>query len=185
MYEYRLDYTRTPVKFSKLKRSLVPGKIAQILCTGNLVDHTTIDFLQTVAPDVHFVRGDFDDLGRTWPVSRVMTIETFRIGLIHGHSIVPRQDSDALHTVARQLDVDVLVWGGTHRFEAYEWDDKLFINPGSATGALHTGWGDEPVIPTFVLLNLQPAVIVLYVYKLIDDDIKVEKLQYPRNEAKF
>ncbi|KAG4305351.1 hypothetical protein PORY_001521 [Pneumocystis oryctolagi] len=123
--------------------------------------------------------------GRTWPVSRVITIETLRIGLIHGHSIVPRQDSDALHIVARQLNVDVLVWGGTHRFEAYEWDGKLFVNPGSATGALHTGWSDEPIVPTFVLLSLQSTVIVLYVYRLIDDDVKVEKLQYPRTEVKF
>ncbi|KAG5437951.1 hypothetical protein PCANB_000297 [Pneumocystis canis] len=172
--------SRSPDIPQRLKKLLVPGRITQILCTGNLVDHTTINFLQTVAPDVYFVRGDFDDPSHTWPVSRVIATENVRVGLIHGHSIVPRQDSDALHMVARQLNVDILVWGGTHRFEAYEWDNILFINPGSATGALHTGWDDETIVPTFVLLSLQPTVLVLYVYRLIDDDIKVEKLQYPR-----
>lgn len=54
------------------------------------------------------------------------------------------------------MDVDVLLWGGTHRFEAYEMEGKFFVNPGSATGALGTGWwadGEEPV-PSFVLMDV-------------------------------
>ena len=35
----------------------------------------------------------------------------------------------------RQLDVDILVSGQTHAFEAYEYQKRFFINPGSATGA--------------------------------------------------
>ena len=57
---------------------------------------------------------------------------------------------------ARQMDVDVLLWGGTHRFEAYEMEGRFFVNPGSATGALGTGWwadGEEPV-PSFVLMDV-------------------------------
>lgn len=38
------------------------------------------------------------------------------------------------------MEVDVLLWGGTHRFEAYEMEGKFFINPGSATGAMTTSW---------------------------------------------
>ena len=48
-----------PAKFKKL---LVPGKIQQILCTGNLCDRETYDYLRTVAPDVHIVRGDYDEV---------------------------------------------------------------------------------------------------------------------------
>ena len=54
------------------------------------------------------------------------------------------------------MDVDVLLWGGTHKFEAYELEGKFFINPGSATGALGTGWwadGEEPV-PSFCLMDV-------------------------------
>ena len=43
-----------PAKFKKL---LVPGKIQQILCTGNVCDKETLDYLRAVAPDVHVVRG--------------------------------------------------------------------------------------------------------------------------------
>lgn len=48
-----------------------------------------------------------------------------------------------LAALARTMDVDVLISGGTHRFEAFESEGRFFINPGSATGAwsgLWTGW---------------------------------------------
>ena len=48
-----------PAKFKEL---LVPGKIQQILCTGNLCDRETYEYLRTVAPDVHVVRGDYDEV---------------------------------------------------------------------------------------------------------------------------
>jgi len=54
------------------------------------------------------------------------------------------------------MDVDVLLWGGTHRFEAYEMEGKFFVNPGSATGALGTGWWEnwEEPTPSFVLMDV-------------------------------
>ncbi len=48
-----------PLKFKKL---LVPGKIQQILCTGNICDRETYEYLRTVSPDVHIVRGDYDEV---------------------------------------------------------------------------------------------------------------------------
>ena len=62
------------------------------------------------------------------------------------------------------MDVDVLLWGGTHRFEAYELEGKFFINPGSATGALSTGWwaDGEEVIPSFCLMDVSSFLRSLY-----------------------
>lgn len=54
------------------------------------------------------------------------------------------------------MDVDILLWGGTHKFEAYEMEGKFFVNPGSATGAMTTGWWteDEDPTPSFVLMDV-------------------------------
>ena len=54
------------------------------------------------------------------------------------------------------MDVDVLLWGGTHKFEAYELEGKFFVNPGSATGALGTGWwaDEEEPVPSFCLMDV-------------------------------
>lgn len=47
--------------------SQVPGKIQQIICTGNVCDKETYDYLRTVAGDVHVVKGDYDEV--RWLVS--------------------------------------------------------------------------------------------------------------------
>jgi vacuolar protein sorting-associated protein 29 len=49
--------------------------------------------------------------------------------------VIPWGDKESLAMLQRQLDVDVLITGHTHQFEAFEEDNKFFINPGSATGA--------------------------------------------------
>ena len=65
----------------------------------------------------------------------MVTVGQFRIGMCHGHQVVPWGDTESLAMVQRQLDVDILISGHTHRFEAFEHENKFYINPGSATGA--------------------------------------------------
>ncbi|KAI9751163.1 MAG: Karyopherin transporter [Chaenotheca gracillima] len=176
-----------PAKFKKL---LTPGKIGQILCLGNLTDKDTYDFLRSVASDLQIVKGDFDVEAPNLALSRIVTHGSLRIGFTHGHTVLPSGDADSLLITARQMDVDVLLWGGTHRFEAYELEGKFFVNPGSATGALSTGWwadGEEPT-PSFCLMDVQGDVLVLYVYQLRTDangaeSVGVEKVSFRKNAA--
>ena len=51
------------------------------------------------------------------------------------NTVVPWGDREALAMVQRKLDVDILITGHTHKFEAFEMEGKFFINPGSGTGA--------------------------------------------------
>lgn len=126
------------------------------------------------------MHGDSDDLPNL-PISKVVTHGALRIGLMNGYQIVPNSDPDSLLIAARQMDVDVFIWGSSHRFEAYELEGKFFINPGSATGAIHCGWWapDEHPVPSFILMDIQGSTLILYVYHLIDEDeVKVEKFSH-------
>lgn len=105
-----------------------------VLCTGNLVTKDQYDELRHLAPNVHVVRGCFDE-DSSYPESKVIQIGQFKIGLIHGHQIVPWGDSHSLAILQRQMDVDILITGHTHRNEVNEYGGKWFINPGSITGA--------------------------------------------------
>nr|XP_023907911.1 vacuolar protein sorting-associated protein 29-like [Quercus suber] len=204
-----------PAKFKKL---LTPGKIGQILCLGNLTSPSVYAFLRQLAPDLQLVKGDFDiPLTATAPpapyaqpgngpgaapeagfpiptaLSKVVTHGSLRIGFTHGDSIIPPGDPDALLIAARQMDVDVLCWGGTCKFEAYEMEGKFFVNPGSTTGAV--SWIDEGLggedgedgnTPSFVLMDVQGDVLVLYVYQLKKDAegneaVGVEKVSFRKN----
>ena len=40
----------------------MPGKIQHILCTGNLCSKETLDYLKTLASDIHVTKGDFDEV---------------------------------------------------------------------------------------------------------------------------
>ena len=70
---------------------------------------------------------------------------------------------------ANKLDVDVLCYGGTHRFDAYEMENKFFVNPGSATGAFTTGWMGEgegegmgEMVPSFCLMDVSLSALLLW-----------------------
>ncbi|XP_030316218.1 vacuolar protein sorting-associated protein 29 [Calypte anna] len=162
-----------PGKFKKL---LVPGKIQHILCTGNLCTKETYDYLRTLAGDVHVVKGDSECLN--YPEEKVVTVGQFRIGLIHGHQVIPWGDVASLALLQRQMDVDILISGHTHRFEAFEHENKFYINPGSATGAYSAL--EKNIIPSFVLMDIQTSTVVAYVYQLIEDDVKVERIEFKK-----
>uniref|UniRef100_A0A2K6T6Q6 Vacuolar protein sorting-associated protein 29 n=1 Tax=Saimiri boliviensis boliviensis TaxID=39432 RepID=A0A2K6T6Q6_SAIBB len=70
----------------------------------------------------------------------------------------------SLALLQRQFDVDIRILGHTHKFEAFEHENKFYINPGSATGAY----------------NIQVSTVVTYVYQLIGDDVKVERIKYKK-----
>lgn len=50
----------------------------------------------------------------SFPLSATLNHHPIKIGVIHGHQCIPTGDLDALSSIARQMDVDVLVSGGTH-----------------------------------------------------------------------
>ena len=60
---------------------------------GNLCTKDSFDYLKTLANDVHIVRGDFDE-NTSWPEQKVVSVGQFKIGICHGHQLVPWGDSD-------------------------------------------------------------------------------------------
>jgi vacuolar protein sorting-associated protein 29 len=151
-----------PAKFKKL---LSPGKIGQTLCLGNLTDKHTYEYLRSIAPDLKIVKGRFDVEATSLPLAQVVTHGSLRVGFVEGFTLVSTEP-DLLLAEANKLDVDVLCWGGTHRFDAFEYMDKFFVNPGSATGAFTTGSSgeDEEMVPSFCLMDVscgRPAMLIL------------------------
>eukprot|EP01026_Neomeris_dumetosa_P033907 TRINITY_DN2718_c0_g1_i1.p1 TRINITY_DN2718_c0_g1~~TRINITY_DN2718_c0_g1_i1.p1 ORF type:complete len:274 (-),score=43.91 TRINITY_DN2718_c0_g1_i1:202-1023(-) len=163
----------------KFKELLKPGKIHQILCPGNLCSREFYDYLRTVCSSIDWARGDFDE-DTQLPETVVRKIEGFTVGICHGHQVIPWGDSEALGILIRQLGVDILVTGHTHQHAIYNYENTLVVNPGSATGA-YSLVNPNP-IPSFVLMDLRKGFITLYLYQLVDDNLKVEKIEYSKPE---
>ncbi|KIZ05006.1 Vacuolar protein sorting-associated protein 29 [Monoraphidium neglectum] len=169
----------------KFKELLKPNKVDHILCCGNLCSKSLLEYLKGICADVKLVQGDFDDFEA--PDQLVTQIGDIRVGVCHGHQVVPWGDKEALAILQRQLDVDILVTGHTHAFEvgargtAVMYGERLQINPGSATGAYSSL--NAEVGPSFVLMDVDGAKATVYVYQLVDDAVKVEKIDYQKPGA--
>ena len=150
-----------PAAFQKM---LVPGKMQHILCTGNVGSPETVAYLKTIAPNVHIVRGDFDHSVSGLPETKVVTIGNFKIGLCHGHQIVPWGDDEALAILQRKLGVDILITGHTHRNTTRTYESSWFLNPGSMTGAYSSLQSET--VPSFILMSIKDDQVTNYVYEL-------------------
>ena len=146
-----------------LKKMLVPERMQHILCTGNACTKGVLEYLKTIAPNVHAVKGDFDEIDGLVE-ERVVQIGQFKIGICHGHTVVPWGDLDSLAVVRRKLDVDILVTGHTHKSQVIEHDGAYFINPGSITGAFDGI--NSRVTPSFILMSIKKSKVIVYVYEL-------------------
>mmetsp|Transcript_43220 Transcript_43220/g.169212 ORF Transcript_43220/g.169212 Transcript_43220/m.169212 type:complete len:149 (-) Transcript_43220:1592-2038(-) len=116
------------------KQLLVPGKISHVLCTGNLCGKKTEDYFRELADQVHIVQGDMDEY--LYPERLVISIESLKFGLCHGHQVLPVGNRAALNALRRDMGVDVLLTGSTMKI-GYVQDDLggLIMYPGSV-GAL-------------------------------------------------
>eukprot|EP00696_Hemimastix_kukwesjijk_P005561 gnl/Hemi2/1699_TR600_c0_g1_i1.p1 gnl/Hemi2/1699_TR600_c0_g1~~gnl/Hemi2/1699_TR600_c0_g1_i1.p1 ORF type:complete len:194 (-),score=62.10 gnl/Hemi2/1699_TR600_c0_g1_i1:255-836(-) len=169
------------------KEMLVPGKIQHVLCAGNLCSRDVLEFLRTVAGDVHVVKGDFDD-NASFPENKVITIGKFRIGLCHGHQVVPWGDIESLAMLQRDLNCDLLITGHTHKFQAIEYEGRFMLNPGSITGA-YNGFTYDAV-PSFALLDIDGDKATTYCYTLqqvqdetgqMKEDMSIESIDFVKS----
>jgi len=117
------------------------------------------------------------------PETKVVKIGEFTIGLCHGHQIVPWGDPESLANLQRQMDVDILITGHTHKNEVFEYEQRYIINPGSITGAYSPFTTN--VVPSFVLMAIKGSKVVSYVYELNKDGgVDVTKSEFTKKRKK-
>jgi len=166
----------------KFKKMLAPDKMQYLVSTGNLCASETYEFCKAVAPRMYAVKGDMDDYSSSMTSAEEVVFEVgeFKIGVCHGHQVVPWGDRDALGLLARRLDVDILITGHTHECEAFEIEGTWFVNPGSVTGA-YTPLRDE-VRASFVLLSIQANTVKLYMYELnaVSGEVDIRRARFTK-----
>ena len=163
----------------RFKSLLKPNKINHIICLGNMGSNESYEWLKTLSNDFHLVKGDYDfDFDESIPEKKCIQIGEFKIGMIHGHQVLPSDDIDSLCNIQRELGCNILVSGYTHELSIRTKDNTLFINPGSISGAYSPSIIDTS--PSFVLLALQGDIAILYLYILNKNNknFEVKKMEY-------
>ena len=167
----------------KFKAILIPNKLQHVLSLGNIGSRESYDWLKSLSNDFHSVRGDFDE--GDMPEKKVVNIGEFKIGMIHGHQVLPWGNENSLSSIQRELDCDILLSGHTHEINVKAVDNKLYINPGTISGAFSNIVSDPS--PSFVLMVLQGTEAIIYLYVLNDRTQKfdVNKIEYTKGAENY
>ena len=177
---------KSPDIDSQFKSILVPNKINHLLCLGNIGNQDTLYWLQNLSSNFQAVKGEFD-INQNYPEKKSVQIGSFKIGMIHGHQVLPAGDIEALSNIQRELDCDILLSGFTHKYNVSINDNKLYINPGSITGGVSPMMEDS--VPSFILMAISEDELIIYSYVLNDknDKFQVGQLEYKKgdNELKI
>ena len=165
----------------QFKSLLIPNKIQHVLSLGNMGSKDSYDWLKSLSSNFHSVKGDQDDINSNYSETKVVTIGEFKIGMIHGHQVVPWGDLEALSSIQRQLGCDILLSGHTHTSAVNIYEGKYYINPGSISGS-YSPINPDPV-PSFVLMVVQGDFAIIYLYELLDNNKKFEvsKMEFTKN----
>jgi len=141
-----------------------------IACTGDLTGLGVLLELEKIAK-VKAVKGNMDWI--PLPVKETFGYKGLKIGLIHGAGIHPRGDLARLKEIGKEMKVDVLIHGHTHRMDVRKEDGLILLNPGSATGARSgAGAGGNP---SFLTLEAEQKGIYIDSYEVNE---LVEKRTY-------
>jgi putative phosphoesterase len=132
-----LSDTHMPKMAKKLPGRLLaelPGAEA-ILHAGDWTDISVYESLRAYAP-VYGVAGNNDGgaIVRKFGWKRMVDFGGCRIGIIHGHGLGGRSDTESRAEKAFGSDeIDVLVYGHSHIPVVKRKENRLIVNPGSPT----------------------------------------------------
>ena len=98
--------------------------------------------------------------------------------MIHGHQIIPWADEEAMENKAKELGVNLLIWGHSHNLKSSNHNGTYFLNPGSMTGAYSAL--QVNAVPSFMILEFKSTDIVIYEYSLVDGELSCVDTKIPK-----
>jgi hypothetical protein len=101
-----------------------------IIHAGDIVNLNVLDIFLPKRIEVVTGNMDLPSVRNQFPIKKVIKIEGFKIGLIHGWG-TPEGIEDRIRN--EFTNIDCLVFGHTHYPANHVRDGILFFNPGSAT----------------------------------------------------
>jgi putative phosphoesterase len=111
------------------------------LVTGDLVRENEMRAAMPTLPTCYIVQGNMD-YGRGFDFHKQIQIDDFNILLIHGTQLRPRGNIKQLREVVMNVGADVGIHGHTHRPTIDLQEGRLFLNPGTISGATG-GWAGK------------------------------------------
>ncbi|MHA2117571.1 MAG: YfcE family phosphodiesterase [Candidatus Thorarchaeota archaeon] len=111
------------------------------LVTGDLVRENEMRAAMPILPTCYIVQGNMD-YGGGFDFHKQVQIDDFNILLIHGTQLRPRGNIKQLWEIAMNVGADIVIHGHTHKPTIGLQGGRLFLNPGTISGATG-GWAGK------------------------------------------
>jgi uncharacterized protein len=116
-----------------LKRGLRAAKVERILHLGDLTDLLAVPLFEAIAPfDAVAGNNDGDAIRERFGRRKIIQVEDVRIGMVHGDGKRGTTLGRAVEAFADE-QVDVILFGHSHRPHVGSQGGVLVVNPGSPT----------------------------------------------------
>jgi vacuolar protein sorting-associated protein 29 len=109
------------------------------LITGDLVRESDMRAALPPLTNCYIVTGNMDYNG-AYNFHEQIQLDSFSLLLLHGTQLHPRGDLKQLWEILQKVEGDVAIHGHTHKAAIDLYKDRLFLNPGTVSGATG-GWG--------------------------------------------
>ncbi len=121
--------------------------VDMVVHAGDLLDLSVLEELRRVCKDVRAVWGNMDsaEVRLNLPQKEIIRAGDYKIGLMHGYGN-PEQMLDKLREEFKNDDVDLIVFGHSHRPFDEKVDDIRYFNPGSATDEIFAPYKSYGII---------------------------------------
>lgn len=128
--------THIPERAKKLPKEIFEhfSDVDLIINCGDVTSESVLNDLEKIS-ELLVVSGNMDYMN--YPKEYEITIENFKIGIIHGNQIHPRGDTLKMKYLCLEKNWDILISGHTHipMIKEISLENKkiLLLNPGSPT----------------------------------------------------
>jgi len=140
--------------------------------TGDFTCEEVYEWFKGLGRKVYAVEGNMDYI--ELPEYVVLTLNSIKMGVIHGSQVYPRGNIVKLTHIAQRLGVKILLSGHTHKPFLKKYKGVLHLNPGSITG-VWSGSGSS-FNPTYAILYISYPVLGIKFKILRSENDIVEKV---------
>lgn len=149
------------------------------LITGDLERESDMRAALPPLPRSFIVIGNMD-YSSSYNFHEQVQLDDFNLLLIHGTQLRPRGSIEQLWEILQQISGDVAVHGHTHRAAIDLYKDRLFLNPGTISGATG-GWGGR-ADASFIELEVQSNEMKVTLHQTDWRVVKISEIQFLKQD---
>ncbi len=152
------------------------------LITGDLVRESDMYSALPPLPRCFTVVGNMD-YGSQYNFHEQIQLDEFKLLLLHGTQLRPRGSIAHLWEVVQDVGADIAVHGHTHKASIDLYKDRLFLNPGTVSGATG-GWGGK-TDASFIELDLDKNKLEVRLFYTNWKVVKESETHYQKQDTQI